>query len=180
MLRARVRGGTLQTMRLFTTMNPLTRIARLLAAASMFLLPGAVCLPLGATGCTGCECAWEGGQSFHLSSATREGDRVYLDLQVNGFPCCEGGWDEEEIVRIDFSGYAGGSLPGTPVDDMPGTELPVGPDERLELADLGWALQTTDDLFSVLDSVVRPIEIISLSSGKVVGKIRVPAGPAIH
>ena len=161
-------------------MNRLTWIARLLATASMFVMPGALCLPLAATGCN-CKCEWEGGQDFLLSGATRDGASVYLDYQVTGQPCCAGDWEEEEIVRVDLSGYTGGNLAGTPVDDMVGSSLSAGPNDRIELEDLGWALEATDDATpSVLDAVVRPLQIVSLTSGKVVGKIRVPAGPAIH
>lgn len=160
-------------------MNRLAWLARLFAAASLCLMPGAVCLPLTATGCK-CECEWEGGQYFRLTSATREGSSVYLDFTVTGQPCCKGDWEEEEIVQVDFSGYTTGTLVGHPVDEMSGTALKVGPNERVELADLGWALEASDDLFSVLDSTAKPHQIVSLTSGKVVGKIRVPAGPQIH
>lgn len=162
-------------------MKKMPRLGRLVAATAVCLMPGAAIFPLATTACGGCECVWEGGQTFHLSSASRDGTTIYLELGVVGQPCCESEWEETELVSVALAGYTQGALVGHLADDLAGTPLTVSAAQRVDLTDLGVAIQpNAEDNASVLDTTAHPLQVVSIATGEVLGTISVPAGSAIH
>lgn len=160
-----------------------SRLARTLTLVTAWATAcAATFAPVATTGCGSfdCECVWEGGQTFTLNAASRDGDAVFLDLTVTGQPCCESSWEEDEIVRIDLSGYTSGDVVAKAADDLAGAALSVDASHEIALGDLNLVLQPATGDLSVSDSAPQAFLILAADSRAELGKVSVPGGPALH
>ena len=142
-----------------------------------------------------CECDWEGGQYFRLNGAYLDQQVLYLDVTVEGQPCCEDTWTRTRMLRADFAGYSDGDLhagvvdsdqrSGTTIQGSEDVDLPTDPTLKLELgAVLGLELWSTEPTgrpeISAFEEEVRLFDIVVASYRSVLGQLVVPGGDALR
>lgn len=149
---------------------------------TLFLLASCI-LNFSLAGCTGpCSCDWEGGQTFAVTAAYQDGNKLYLEVTVTGEPCCEKTWERKKIYLFDFTGYTTGDVTATSGTASSGNKLTVGEKDKMELTNPDFVLERNPELVqvSILTTSVKLLKISEKASGQMKGYAIIQAGSAIE